>query len=88
MSAVVAIAKNLNLHYQGDRLDGTVQTRLLISESHLTWERLCKLSVVYGPARRKPWSPLRSSRSIRRKQSCYKPRRTCVTRKRRHNKFR
>ena len=39
------IAQKLGLHYRGDREDGQVQVRLLMSESPLTWERANRLVV-------------------------------------------
>ncbi len=45
MEDVIKIAQNLGLHYRGDREDGQVQIRLLISASPLTWERANTLVV-------------------------------------------
>jgi hypothetical protein len=42
------IAQQLGLHYRGDREDGEVQLRLLVSESPLTWERANALVVGQG----------------------------------------
>jgi hypothetical protein len=42
---VQLIAQQMGLYCQGDCEDGSVQTRLLISESQLTWERANTLSV-------------------------------------------
>jgi hypothetical protein len=39
MKEVMAVAEKLGLHYRGDQQDGTVNARLTISESPLTWER-------------------------------------------------
>ncbi len=39
MRNVVAIAQGLGLHCRGDHADGCVSSRLLISETPLSWER-------------------------------------------------
>ena len=39
MKEVMAIARKLGLHYRSDRADGIVETRLVISDFPLEWER-------------------------------------------------
>src|SRR5438045_1199620 len=48
MEEVITIAQNLGLHYRGDRKDGQSQTRLLVSESPLSWERVNCLYIGRG----------------------------------------
>jgi hypothetical protein len=45
---VLAIAQNLGLHCRGDRQDGQIQMRLLVSDSPLTWERVGQLYMGRG----------------------------------------
>jgi hypothetical protein len=42
---VIQIAQQLGLHYRGDREDGQVQMRLLVSEAPIPWERVNGLVV-------------------------------------------
>src|SRR5262249_37040353 len=39
MKEVIGLAQKLGLHYRSDQKDGTVGSRLVVSESPLTWQR-------------------------------------------------
>jgi hypothetical protein len=39
MKEVIGIVQKLGLHYRSDKEDGTVGSRLVVSESPLTWQR-------------------------------------------------
>ena len=39
MKEVIALVQKLGLHHRSDREDGTVGSRLVVSESPLTWQR-------------------------------------------------
>jgi hypothetical protein len=54
MQEVMAIAEKLGLHYRGDQQDGTVNARLTISESPLTWERANALQL--NPQNKSAWN--------------------------------
>jgi hypothetical protein len=46
---VIAVTRNLGLHYRSDRLDGVIDGRLIVSELPLTWERAARLSACRMP---------------------------------------
>jgi hypothetical protein len=39
MKEVIGLARHLGLYYRSDKEDGTVGSRLVVSESPLTWQR-------------------------------------------------